>query len=136
VGLDGSEASEVTLPFVRSFLRRGAHVTVAAIPDGGAEESKLPRYAETITSSMGKGVLDLVTTGSGPARTLVRLAEERDADLVVVASHGRGGIERVAHVELGSVPTRLIEDLERPVLVVPSREPRPGAPTARPRDEV
>jgi nucleotide-binding universal stress UspA family protein len=59
-----------------------------------------------------------------PARELARFAEARDADLLVVGTHGLG----VAEVLLGSVAIGLLRRSHRPVVVV--REP-----TERAREE-
>jgi nucleotide-binding universal stress UspA family protein len=53
------------------------------------------------------------------ARTLMDVAEERDADLVVV---GRRGISRLKAAVLGSVSDAVLRDGGRPVLVVPGGE--------------
>jgi nucleotide-binding universal stress UspA family protein len=45
---------------------------------------------------------------------------EADADLVVVASHGRRGFQRL---RMGSVAASIVRRSSRPVLVVPSAEP-------------
>lgn len=118
VGVDGSSPAEAVLPYVRALLRAGARVVLVVVPDGG-EPELLTAYAGRLNEALRPdGPVEVVVTGSGPARTLVSVAEERDADLVVVASHGRGGTSRA--VELGSVPTRLLSEFDRPVLVVPS----------------
>jgi nucleotide-binding universal stress UspA family protein len=49
------------------------------------------------------------------ARTLIDIAEERDARAIVVGSRGLGGIK--ARV-LGSTSRKLLHDTHRPVLVV------------------
>ena len=46
---------------------------------------------------------------------LVKLAEETKADLIVIATHGRGGLRRVLW---GSITTRIVEHAPCPVLVV------------------
>lgn len=56
--------------------------------------------------------------GAGVAQCLVEAASEGGADLVVLASHGLGGLKRVM---LGSVADRLIRQTKVPLLVV-----RPG----------
>ncbi|QLG27521.1 universal stress protein [Halorarum halophilum] len=61
-----------------------------------------------------------VETAVGEGRTHERIltaAEERDADLIVIGSHGRGGVERFV---LGSVAEKVLRLADRPVLVVPS----------------
>ena len=50
------------------------------------------------------------------ARALFDIAEERDAELVVV---GRRGMSRLQEVLLGSVSNAAVHDGRRPVLVVP-----------------
>ena len=55
-----------------------------------------------------------VTEGA-PARPSVELAEECGASLIVIASHGRSGLLRLA---LGSVAERVIREAPCPVLVV------------------
>ncbi len=121
VGLDGSPEAEAVLPYVRALLARGARITFALVPDGDGESTALARYGERMVQELAAdGSVDIVTTGSGPARTLVQLADSLDVDLVVVASHGRGGVARSAHIKLGSVPVSLLRTLRRPLLVVPS----------------
>jgi nucleotide-binding universal stress UspA family protein len=51
------------------------------------------------------------------ARTLLDLADERDAMLLVV---GRRGMSRLKEVVLGSVSNAAVHDGRRPVLVVPA----------------
>jgi nucleotide-binding universal stress UspA family protein len=51
-----------------------------------------------------------------PAREIVAHAEKTGADLIVVGTHGRGGI---THAVLGSVAERVVQRAKRPVLAVP-----------------
>lgn len=61
-----------------------------------------------------------------PYREIVALAREDDADLIVLATHGRGGIDRAL---LGSVADQVVRLAPCPVLTVP--EPA-GGRSARP----
>ena len=55
----------------------------------------------------------------GPAAfEIVRRAEERGADLIVVGSHGRGALRRFL---LGSVAERVLREAGCPVMIVPDR---------------
>lgn len=56
-----------------------------------------------------------------PWRQIVSLAEDMPADLVVMGTHGRGGLE---HLFLGSVAEKLIRRLPCPVLTVCREEGR------------
>ena len=51
----------------------------------------------------------------GPSREIVRFAEEQNCDLVVMGTHGRGGIDRLL---LGSVAERVVRSSPVPVLTV------------------
>jgi nucleotide-binding universal stress UspA family protein len=60
-----------------------------------------------------------LTGAAGPGPALVNYVREMGIDLVVMATHGRGGIRRAW---LGSVSDHLIRNLEIPVLLVRPRE--------------
>jgi universal stress protein A len=51
-----------------------------------------------------------------PAREIVRHAQQTNADLIVLGTHGRTG---VAHAIMGSVAERVVQRASCPVLVVP-----------------
>ena len=61
------------------------------------------------------GGVHTTTTVGNPALEVARFAETIGADLLVVASHGRTGLARVA---LGSVAERVVRYATCPVLVV------------------
>jgi hypothetical protein len=68
--------------------------------------------------------------------TLLQMAVDYDADLMVVGTHGRRGVERMM---LGSVAEELVRKARCPVLVARpkdytglERTPRPDAPPAQP----
>ncbi len=131
VGLDGSREAESTLPYCARLLQLGAALSLVLVPDGDTRAEPLEAYGQKIAEGLASyGAVDLVVGGSGPARTLVERAREGAADLVVVARHGRGGVERAAAVPLGSVPGRLLSDLACALLIVPASAAREGASTA------
>ncbi|MFC7070985.1 universal stress protein [Halobaculum lipolyticum] len=53
-----------------------------------------------------------------PGAAIRDYAADTDTDLIVVGTHGRGGIRRVV---IGSIAERVIRGADRPVLVVPAR---------------
>ena len=57
----------------------------------------------------------------GPAASQVcEVAKERNAQLIICGTHGRGGLGRAL---MGSVDTRVVHESNRPVLVVPAAKP-------------
>jgi nucleotide-binding universal stress UspA family protein len=64
-----------------------------------------------------------LTGAVGPGPALAQYVREMGIDLVVMATHGRGGIRRAW---LGSVADYLIRNLEVPVLLVRPREGQPA----------
>jgi nucleotide-binding universal stress UspA family protein len=67
-----------------------------------------------LAEGAGLPVETTVLEGS-PSREIVRYAEEQDCDLIVMGTHGRGGIDRLL---LGSVAERVVRASEVPVLTV------------------
>jgi len=57
----------------------------------------------------------LYVANSAPARAILEAAKFRSCDLIVLASHGRHGLERFL---LGSQATRVVQSAEASVLVV------------------
>ncbi|MBP9602781.1 MAG: universal stress protein, partial [Chromatiaceae bacterium] len=53
-----------------------------------------------------------------PDQVVVETANNRQADLIVVGSHGRGGISRLL---LGSVSESIMGQAQCPVLIVPGK---------------
>jgi nucleotide-binding universal stress UspA family protein len=67
------------------------------------------------------GVACITTSLDGsPAARLVAHAEKTAADLIIVGTHGRGGL---SHAILGSVANRVVQKAHRPVLVIPAARP-------------
>lgn len=63
----------------------------------------------------GKVRYELVTRIGSPADTINQAAEDLDADLIIIATHGRTGVTRFF---LGSVAERVVRESQRPVLTI------------------
>ena len=61
------------------------------------------------------GVWEVAVMAGRPAETIVRVAHERGADLIVMGTHGRTGLQ---HVLLGSVAEKVVRLAPCPVLTV------------------
>lgn len=82
-------------------------------------EKEMAGWAEAARAA-GFAVRTLVKTGA-PHEVIVRAAAELGADLIVLGTHGRGGINRAL---LGSVADRVVRLAACPVLTVRERPAR------------
>ena len=86
-------------------------------------ERELPRLAECEECS-GLNVEEVIVHGDAAAE-IVRVADERKVDLIVISSHGRTGFGRMI---FGSTAEAVVRHAGCPVLVVkPPQEEEPGS---------
>jgi nucleotide-binding universal stress UspA family protein/predicted transcriptional regulator len=149
VPLDGSELSEVALPWAELLARSHdfSLVLVRVVPwplwvgqtDGylapevydqirASEREEATSYlAEVERRLVARNVaVETVIAEGFPARTILDLVEEHDAAAIIMATRGRGGLERVV---LGSVATQIVAQATLPLLLVRAD---PGVPTPTP----
>jgi len=69
---------------------------------------------ESLAAETELGVETAVAEGS-PSKEIIRYAEGNDCDLIVMGTHGRGGIDRLL---LGSVAEKVVRGSSVPVLTV------------------
>ncbi|MFB6071077.1 MAG: universal stress protein [Halanaeroarchaeum sp.] len=134
VPTDGSEATERAVrEAVDLAAEHGATIhalyvlntaSFASIPTESSVEGiseMLEREGETALESVSAVAaerdvpVEPVTLDGSPAREIVRYAEREDCDLIVMGTHGRGGIDRLL---LGSVAERVVRSASVPVLTV------------------
>lgn len=90
---------------------------IALEPFTAAETSakmQLDKFAEEHLGTTAVAYETVVTSGD-PASEIVRAVREQNADLVMMATHGRMGL---SHLILGSVAERVVRESPRPVLTV------------------
>lgn len=144
VPLDGSSFGEHALPTALALARRGAMrialvhvhqlVVPAPAPAGGAlydpgvdalireeEEAYLADIAHRL-AAVWDGPITQTLLEAPIAEGLCRYAEEINTALIVLSTHGRGGIARAW---LGSVADRLLRQSPVPILVVHPGEAPP-----------
>ncbi len=139
---DGSELADRALEQVRQLAEvHGSRIVAVHANEvltgrlGGApvlaDEPDIRKRIESQVAELRAVGFDArleVCSGSADAATLVeRAAEDVDADLIVVCTHGRGFVTAAA---TGSMARALCHRSSRPVLVVP-----PVDRSARKRDE-
>jgi nucleotide-binding universal stress UspA family protein len=135
--LDGSDRAETVLPWTARLARAyGARlVLLRVVPPAytlapyfpqavheahGAmkqEQQEAQRYLKGVAARFkadGIATTADVVMGVTPGTTITRHARALDADLVALATHGRGGVARLV---LGSVADKVIRDADSPVLV-------------------
>jgi nucleotide-binding universal stress UspA family protein len=128
---DGSELADGALGYVRDLARdhdsrivavhanellRGRGGGLPVLADEPDLKEKVAKQVEELRS-VGIDATLMVRTGGHDVATLIaEAAEEVDADVIVVGTHGHGGFTAVL---MGSVARALCHTAGRPVLVVP-----------------
>jgi nucleotide-binding universal stress UspA family protein len=135
VPVDLEEGSRATLRFALERLPAGAAIEAIFVipPPVGIDPSMLnfvadqPRVARELGKFLEKaGAGDAkysVHLFGDPADKILRRADRMRADLILLATHGRRGVERFF---LGSVAEKVVRHAERPVLVLPGRGRAPA----------
>jgi len=129
VPLDGSPISEQCIPYAMALaLRFHAEVRLLSVPEeeGNTELiSSLEKYHSNLTRQFAQLRIPVhaQVLGSGAARTILEVAKREGVDLIILASHGSGGIDRKDYVKLGSCVDRVISEAPCPVFFVSSTPP-------------
>lgn len=130
VPLDGSPLAEHALVTALDLARDGASLMLmrsaeaSAIP--GADQSEMQvavvreaeEYLADMAARLGRAGIANVETSVwyGPAAsTIAEAAERRQADLIVMSTHGRSGLGRLV---LGSVTESVLRSTKTPMLLV------------------
>jgi nucleotide-binding universal stress UspA family protein len=133
LGYDDSECSHAALNAALELARAFGDRLVVAYAYGPPDAMVGEEYAEhrralqeigeratadALDRARGAGVeVDVALVPRKPADALVALAEERNARVIVVGTHGEGPFQSAL---LGSVPHKLLHRSRVPVLVVPA----------------
>ncbi|MBI3966937.1 MAG: universal stress protein [Chloroflexi bacterium] len=108
-----------------------AEVSPYLVLDRTEEISEAERYVDRIAARLreqGHSVQVRVESGL-PTVTIARVARERGADLIAMATHGHGGIARFV---LGSVATGVLQQAATPLLLVRPLAVREAAVSGEP----
>jgi len=144
VSLDGSEYSERVLAYVFSLAPAfNSQITLLSIPEISVSpeiygsvadyvkrlkekaERETRTYLERVAAILRlRGLQVSVVVGSGgdiPSQAIIAAAERINADLIMMATHGRGGLDRIL---VGSTTERVIQGTNRPLFLLPIPEKR------------
>jgi nucleotide-binding universal stress UspA family protein len=82
------------------------------------------RYLDNVAAALQRRGLRVrvMVTGSGPAQTLAAVSESEEADLIMMATRGRGAA--ASQFAVGSVAERVVQIARCPVFLVPVRSAR------------
>ncbi|NNE97705.1 MAG: universal stress protein, partial [Pyrinomonadaceae bacterium] len=125
VALDGSEAAEQVLPYIRAFANHfDSKVHLFSVPEGSESEGygeKIKQYLDNVARTLHEEGLniDAEVSGSGPARSILAESQAEKIDLIMMSSHGRGGVDRSDQIPIGSVALKVIEETLCPVFLLP-----------------
>lgn len=118
IATDGSKYSEAATSEAIGIAKRcGSSLIVISVASSDAEitsaEDNVKKVVELVEKESIK-IEGLTVTGK-PYEVIVETSKQKHADLIVVGSHGRTGLERLL---MGSVTERVIGHTESAVLVV------------------
>ena len=145
VPLDGSEMAEAALPSAKELTSKfGATlILLRAIEDASqrllqtpavleppaaaavnveiveqiveADRQEAQAYLSTILQGLGLASAEAVVAEGDPADAISQVAEQRGAGLIIMSSHGRGGLGRLLH---GSIADAVLRHGNVPVLLI------------------
>lgn len=137
VTLDGSKASEAILPnaldvaqalrvemilmrvvAVTSYIRVEGYPDPVGVPTEGISATEAGTYLDEVADEVrqeGQKVTTLVPEGLDPASAILLAAQDQEAALIAIATHGRSGLPEVI---LGSVASSVIKQATVPVLLI------------------
>ena len=84
------------------------------------DRKEADQYLTNVCSTLAsEGIAVSIATAQGePAGAIVSYAKAADISLIVMSTHGRGGLSRPA---FGSVAEKVVRNSSIPVLVIPHR---------------
>ena len=139
VPLDGSKRAEAILPHVQKVVRPGSskvtlmtaletkvvanaiNIQSARETVGTDEQIKMSEvYLDNLVDDLIRRDIhaDRRVVIGPPVEMIIKVAEEINADLIAIASHGRSGLGRVFY---GSIAAGVLAAVDRPLLLIRSR---------------
>lgn len=123
--LDGSATAERAIPCARALADRfHSEILLLSVLEGSESEQfpkALQNYLDGIARSITQGEVRVRTLirDSAPAQSILAIAGSEQVGLILMSSHGRGGVERADRVPVGSVTERVVQDSPCPVFFLP-----------------
>ena len=130
VTLDGSAYAERVLPYVHRFVQGFAReVTLLYVAETGLDNQlteKMESYLQNIATDFAGPInvnvaSQVAEDGGSTSQAITRYCQDRDIDLLMLATRGHGGLKRTL---LGSVADDIVRRVDFPIFLVPIRESR------------
>lgn len=119
VPLDGTSQAAAALPPARTIAHiTGGSLVLLRVTDQEDRSGDPERYLRAVATELQDQSVECIVRHGRPAEEIVTVARDLHADLIVMATHGRAGIERFV---AGSVAERVLTHSPSPLLLV-----RPG----------
>ena len=125
VPLDDSAEARVALPYAAALAAPGTEIVLLTVIPSANAADLAPAGLESAAQRLrvgGQQVHTEVAIGD-PARRIIDTAVDLGAEMIVMASHGRGALGRLIY---GSVADRVGRASPIPVMVVRARQLEPG----------
>ncbi len=121
--LDGSECSEAAIPLAKELAGlTGASIVatvVGTLPEttnqAQGERRDLLDELNQLLKKFDLEAEKRVVMAGDPARGILEVADEENADMIIMSTHGRSGMSELAQ---GSVAHAVVRDGRKPVLLV------------------
>ena len=149
VPLDGSELAEVALPYAEELAGRlGSEITLIHVYESAESEYQQMHqaYVEKMVEVTKQGAERFLAKSKAkavkvksallvghPAEQIVDYADEQNAGLIIIATHGRSGITRWV---LGSVAAKVVRAAKQPVALIRAESVRRDASEKGTMDKV
>jgi nucleotide-binding universal stress UspA family protein len=111
--------AEITILHVMPVVPAGVSVWGNAKLEAAQHEAVAKELSEWRNAALGPTVKAVIRNGMSAPQEIIGAADEANADLIIVGSHGRTGLARAL---LGSTAERIVRRAPCPVLVVRARE--------------
>ena len=136
VALDGSAIAEQILPHVHEIASKFAsEVTLLSAPEGSQSDDfvdNVRAYLDRIADLLRKKGVNVKAKviETSPTQAIISTCMEEGSDLIMLVSHGTGGIERQEQVRVGSVVEALLQEAPCPIFLT-SALPENTEPASR-----
>jgi len=128
VPLDGSEFSRHGVDLLKAVQPEGAELTLLHVVSEPEAVADAKQYLKGVADSCQGDASILVKVSDDPADQILREVEQGKPDLVVLMTHGRGGLKRWVW---GSVAEHVVRHCPVPLLLGTPRREGVEEPTAR-----